>query len=113
MTRAGARHAALIVGAIVILGLTAACRAPGDSGGVRWQQPDVDDARMLGDEQDCRRRATAEVEREARRERIFGDDGLVRPGTYDAMMTRHDARARADRLAAECMRSRGYTAAPR
>ena len=98
---------------MIALGLVAACRAPEDSGQVRWQQPDVDETRMLGDEQDCRRRATAEVERETRRERIFGDDGLARPGTYDAMMARHDARARADRLAAECMRRRGYTAAPR
>ncbi|OHC82849.1 MAG: hypothetical protein A3G73_03805 [Rhodospirillales bacterium RIFCSPLOWO2_12_FULL_67_15] len=98
---------------MIVLGLVAACRAPEDSGQVRWQQPNVDETRMLGDEQDCRRRATAEVERETRRERIFGDDGLARPGTYDAMMARFDARARADRLAAECMRRRGYAPAPR
>ena len=107
------RRAMSIAFALIWLGLTAACRAPEDSGQVRWQKPDVDEKQMLGDEQDCRRRALAEVERETRRERIFGDDGLARPGTYDAMMARHDARVRADRLAAECMRRRGYAPAPR
>ena len=101
------------VAVMIALGLVAACRAPGGEGQIHWQQPDVDETRMLADEQDCRRRAAAEVERETRRERIFGDDGLARPGTYDAMMSRHDARGRTDRLAAECMRRRGYTSAPR
>jgi hypothetical protein len=91
----------------------AACRAPEGPGRVLWQKPDVDEKQALGDEQDCRRRAQAEVERESRRERIFGDDGLARPGTYDALMTRHEAGRRADRLAAECMRRSGYTPAPR
>lgn len=106
-------RATSIVFALFTLSLTAACRAPGDQDGTRWQKPDVDETRMLADEQDCRRGATAEVEREARRERIFSDDGLARPGTYDAMMNRHDARARADRLAAACMQRRGYAPAPR
>jgi hypothetical protein len=107
------KRTASITFALAWLGMTAACRAPADPVPVRWQQPNMDEARTLRDEQDCRRRALAEVERESRRERIFGDDGLVRPGTYDAMMTRFDARARADRLAAECMRGRGYAPAPR
>lgn len=108
-----ARRTLSIAFAFAWLGLTAACRAPEESGQIRWQQPNVDETQLLRDEQDCRRRALAEVERESRRERIFGDDGLARPGTYDAMMSRHEARLRADRLAAECMRRRGYAPAPR
>lgn len=99
--------------ALLVSGALAACRAPEDLGQVRWQQPDVDETRMLRDEQDCRRRATAGVERETRRERIFGDDVLARPGTFDAMMTRHEAGVRTNRLAAECMRRLGYAPAPR
>ena len=101
------------IGVLIALFILAGCRAPGDSSPVHWQKPDTDEARMLDDERDCRRGATAEVEREARRERIFSDDGLARPGAYDAMMGRFDARARADRLAAACMQRRGYTSAPR
>lgn len=97
---------------VVYLGL-AACRAPGDSGPMRWQQPDTDEARTLADERDCRRRAESEVNRESRQDRIFGDDGLARPGTYDAMIARHDAKRRIDKLAAECMRRRGYSPAPK
>ena len=120
MTRACARRAhdnagrtPSIVFVLFALGLAAACQAPADQGGTRWQKPDVDETQMLTDEQDCRRRATAEVERETRRERIFGDDGLARPGTLDAMMTRHEANRRTDRLASECMRRLGYAPAPR
>ncbi|MCC7016074.1 MAG: hypothetical protein IT564_02590 [Rhodospirillales bacterium] len=108
-----ARRTLPIAFALVWLGSAAACRAPEESGQIRWQQPNVDEAQLIRDEQDCRRRALAEVERESRRERIFGDDGLARPGTYDAMMSRHEARLRAERLAAECMRRRGYAPAPR
>ncbi len=108
-----ARRTLSITFAFVWLGLTAACRAPEESGQIRWQQPNMDETQLLRDEQDCRRRALAEVERESRRERIFGDNGLARPGTYDAMMSRHEARLRTDRLAAECMRRRGYAPAPR
>jgi hypothetical protein len=98
--------------ALIGLGLVA-CRAPGESPPTRWQQPDVDEARTLADERDCRRRAESEVDRESRRDRVFGDDGLARPGTYDAMMSRHDAKRRADKLFAECMRRLGYGPAPR
>jgi len=103
----------IIALASVALAQLAACRQPEDLGKVLWQQPNVDETRMLADEQDCRRRANAEVEREARRERIFSDDNLARPGSYDALMFRHDAARRTDRLAAECMRRRGYAPAPR
>jgi hypothetical protein len=98
--------------AFLCVGL-AACRAPGETGPVRWQHPDANEEKTLADERDCRRRAESEVDREGRRDRIFGDDGLARPGTYDAMMSRHDARQRVDRLTAECMRRRGYGPAPR
>lgn len=94
------------------LGL-AACRAPGESGPIRWQRPDTDETRTLADERDCRRGAENEVGRETRQDRIFGDDGLSRPGSYDALIARHDARQRADRLVAECMRRRGYSPAPK
>jgi hypothetical protein len=73
----------------------------------------VDEARVLADERDCRRRAEAEVERAARRERIFADDGLGRPGSFDAMMTRYDAQRRTTDLIAECMKRRGYAPAPK
>ncbi len=99
--------------ALAFLGLAGACRAPEDAGGIRWQKPDTSETQMLGDEQDCRRRAQIEGERDARRERIFGDDGLARPGSFEGMMSRHDATQRIARLAAECMRRRGYAPAPR
>lgn len=98
--------------AFICLALVA-CRAPVELGPTRWQQPDTDEARTLADERDCRRRAESEVDRESRRDRIFGDDGLSRPGTYDAMIARHDAKQRADKLAAECMRRKGYNPAPK
>lgn len=106
-------RAAVIVCALGLLGLIAACRAPGDASGIRWQKPDTSESQALDDELDCRRRASAEIEREARRERIFTDDGLIRPGSLDGMMARHDATLRVNRLASECMRRRGYVPAPR
>ena len=98
--------------------LLAACRAPGESGPGQsglgdWRRPDTDETRALADERDCRRLSQAEVDRESRRDRIFGEDGLGRPGTYDAMVARHDAQRRIDRLASECMRRRGYAPAPK
>ena len=110
MIGGGTRAAAL---AVVLLGLLGACRQPGDASGIRWQKPDTSETQMLGDEQDCRRRAQIEGERDVRRERIFGDDGLARPGSFEGMMSRHDATQRIARLAAECMRRRGYAPAPR
>ena len=89
----------------------AACAAK-DATPTRWQQPDTDEARALADERDCRRLAQAEVERDSRRDRIFGDDGLARPGSFDSMMARHEARSRIEKLIADCMRRRGYAPAP-
>lgn len=103
------RRAGLAAAAGLIL---AACAAK-DATPTRWRQPGTDETRALADERDCRRLAQTEVERDSRRERIFGDDGLVRPDSYDAMMARHDARVRIDKLVAECMRRRGYAPAPK
>lgn len=102
------RRAGLAAAAGLIL---AACAAR-DATPTRWRQPDTDETRALADERDCRRLAQAEVERDSRRDRIFGDDGLARPGSFDAMMARHEARARIDGLIADCMRRRGYAPAP-
>jgi len=96
---------------VFIAALALAACAAKDATPTRWQQPSTDEARALADERDCRRLAHAEVERGSRRERIFGDDGLVRPDSYDAMMARHDARVRIDKLVADCMRRRGYAPA--
>ena len=86
---------------------------PEDGGGARWQRPDTGEIQKLDDEQECRRRAGAEVERETRRDRIFGDDGLARPGSLEGMMARHEATRRIAKLTAECMQRRGYGPAPK
>ncbi|MBM3564779.1 MAG: hypothetical protein FJX42_01535 [Alphaproteobacteria bacterium] len=91
--------------------LLAACRAPEDPGKIRWQNPAAGEEQQMRDERECRRQAEAETERAARRARIFDDDGLMRPGSYDAMMSRHEAVRQTNRLMADCLRRRGYAPA--
>lgn len=99
--------------AVAALGLLAACRAPEDVGRTSWQRPETDEAQQLKDERECRRRAESEVERDVRRDRLFSDDGIMRPGSYDSMMSRHEAARRIERLTADCLRRRGYAPAAR
>ncbi len=99
--------------ALAAASLLAACRAPEEASKTRWERPDTNEIQQLKDEDDCRRRAKVEIEREARRDHLFSDDGVMRPGSFDAAMSRHDAARRIERLAAECLRRRGYAPAPR
>ncbi len=96
---------------LAALGLLAACRAPEEANRIRWERPDTNESQQLKDEDDCRRRAKVEVEREARRDNIFSDDGVMRPGSFDASLSRYEAARRIERQAAECLRRRGYAPA--
>ena len=100
--------------ALVLVGLAlAACRAPEEANRMRWTRPDTQETQQFKDEGECRRMADAEVNREARRGAIFTDDALMRPGSFDASMSRYEAARRIERLAAECLRRRGYVPAPK
>ena len=105
------RRFTIALPAVAPLGLLAACRAPEDVGRTSWPRPETDEAQQLKDERECRRRAESEVERDVRRDRLFSDDGIMRPGSYDSMMSRHEAARRIERLTADCLRRRGYAPA--
>lgn len=100
--------------ALAIMAFLAGCRAPAEEASrIRWQRPDTAETQQLKDENDCRRRASAEVERDVRRDNIFNDDAIMRPGSFEGSMSRYEAGRAIERLAAECLRRRGYAPAPK
>ena len=74
----------------------------------RWENPNVPPGRSEYDRAECRRKASADLEREYRREDLLGRRDEQRY-EFERQQTRIEAGKRRDALFNRCMRYKGYT----
>ena len=78
-------------------------------GSTRWENPAVERAQWIKDEQSCRRQAAREAEREFRTDPVYADDPRYdEPKTLDSRMARFEVKKNVAALFEDCMRFRGY-----